>query len=189
MTASIITGRLILRPFVPEDAQDLFAYLSREDVVRFEPYPPLTYEMAVEEAKRRAGQVSFRAVCLKTEAGCREPVIGNVYFQRLEPEESGTWELGYVFHPDFQRQGYATEACSAVIDRAFSTGSARRIIAQCNPENTRSWQLLERLGFVREGHLRQNVAFRYQDGQPVWQDTYEYGLLKHEWARISEGTR
>lgn len=187
MTACIMTERLILRPFVPEDAPDLFAYLSREDVVRFEPYPPLTWELAVEEARRRADQDCFIAVCLKKAADSRERLIGNVYFQRVEPEEAGTWEMGYVFHPDFQKQGYATEACLSVIDRAFSSGQARRIIAHCNPENARSWKLLERLGFVREGHLRQNIAFHYHDGQPVWQDTFEYGLLRHEWIRERRG--
>lgn len=39
----------------------------------------------------------------------------------------------------------------------------RRVVAMCNPENVDSWRLLERLGFSRESHLRQNVFFR-RDG-------------------------
>jgi RimJ/RimL family protein N-acetyltransferase len=52
------------------------------------------------------------------------------------------------------------------------------VIANCHPDNTASWRVLEKLGFVREGHLRRNVFFRVDaDGRPRWQDTFEYGLL------------
>ena len=55
---------------------------------------------------------------------------------------------------------------------------AHRVIAQCNPANIASWRVLEEIGFVREGHLRRNIFFRVDgDGRPLWQDTFEYGLL------------
>ena len=53
----------------------------------------------------------------------------------------------------------------------------------CNPLNVSSWRLLERLNLRREGHLKQNIFFKYDDeGNPMWNDTYEYGILKHEWT-------
>jgi len=53
-----------------------------------------------------------------------------------------------------------------------------RVIAQCNPANIASWRVLEKIGFVREGHLRMNIFSRCDgDGRPLWQDTLEYGLL------------
>lgn len=167
------TQRLLLRPFTPMDAEDLYAYLSRERVVQYEPYGPFTREEAVREAARRAEDANFHAVVLK-ETG---HVIGNVW---LAPGDFGTWELGYVFHDGFWGCGYATEAASALIRWAFENG-AHRIIAMCNPENEASWRLLERLGMRREGCLRQNIWFRRDtQGNPVWQDTYEYALLKDE---------
>ena len=52
----------------------------------------------------------------------------------------------------------------------------------CNPENTPSWRLMERLGMRREGHLRKNIwFFRDENGRPIWQDTYEYAILREEW--------
>jgi len=55
----------------------------------------------------------------------------------------------------------------------------------CNPENERSWRLLERLGMRREGNLRKNIFFfRNEQGEPLWQDTYEYGLLREEWEQM-----
>jgi [ribosomal protein S5]-alanine N-acetyltransferase len=54
--------------------------------------------------------------------------------------------------------------------------------AYCNPLNERSWRLLERLSFRREGTMIQNRSFHADDhGNPIWQDTYAYGLLKEEW--------
>ncbi len=53
-----------------------------------------------------------------------------------------------------------------------------RISAYCDPKNPNSWELLEKLGFTREGFLQKNVYF-WKDGhdQPIWKDTYIYGLL------------
>lgn len=52
----------------------------------------------------------------------------------------------------------------------------------CNPQNQSSWKLLERLGFRREGTLIRNIYFFCDEaGEPLWQDTYEYGMLKEEW--------
>ena len=169
------TARLIIRPFTASDADDLYAYLAREKVVHYEPYPPFTREQAGEEAARRAGDERFYAVVLK-ETG---HVIGNLYFA---PGDFNTWELGYVFHDEYWGRGYAAEACRALLSDAFTRGNVRRVIAMCNPENAASWRLLERLGMRREGHLRKNIWFvRDESGQPVWQDTYEYAILREEW--------
>ena len=169
------TTRLIIRPFTPADADDLYAYLSREEVVRYEPYEPFSREQAAKEAVRRASDPNFHAVVLK-ETG---RVIGNLYFA---PGDFDTWELGYVFHDAYWGRGYAAEACKTLLAEAFGSGKVRRVIAMCNPENAASWRLLERLGMRREGHLHKNIWFvKDESGQPVWQDTYEYAILREEW--------
>jgi len=168
------TERLIIRPFTPGDWRDLHAYLSREDVVKYEPYGVFSEEASKAEARRRSEDKHFHAVCLK-DGG---KLIGNVY---LAEQDFGTWELGFVFNADYHGKGYATEAAAAVIDNAVKNG-ARRITAQCNPLNEPSRRLLERLGMVREGCLRQNIYFKTDTaGRPVWQDTYIYGILAGEW--------
>ena len=64
------------------------------------------------------------------------------------------------------------------IRRAFSEGT-HRIFAECDPCNISSWRLLERLGFVREAHFKQNVYF-WKDNQdkPIWKDTFVYSLRR-----------
>jgi len=83
--------------------------------------------------------------------------------------------------------GYATEAVKALLDDIFHDKNARRIVAACNPLNESSWKLLERLGFRKEGHLIENIYFKKDgDGNPIWSDTYEYGILADEWvSRLS----
>ena len=185
------TTRLIIRPFTAADADDLYAYLSREEVVRYEPYPPFTREQAAEEAARRANDPNFYAVVLKETPSDSLPaasslgegamgcVIGNLYFAHGDFD---TWELGYVFHDAYWGRGYAAEACRALLAEGFGSGKVRRVIAMCNPENTASWRLMERLGMRRESHLRKNIwFFRDENGRPIWQDTYEYAILREEW--------
>ncbi|HEX3022354.1 MAG TPA: GNAT family protein, partial [Lachnospiraceae bacterium] len=58
----------------------------------------------------------------------------------------------------------------------------RRITGMCNPLNSASWKLMERLNMSREGLLLQNAYFKMDtNGDPLWFDTYEYGILKKEW--------
>ena len=169
------TDRLIIRRFLPGDGADLFEYLSDPDVVRFEPYDVFTLEECNKEAERRANDDAFFAVCL-IESG---KLIGNLYLQK---QAYDTWELGYVFNAAYQGKGYALESARALIQHVIATLSARRIIACCNPENEKSWHLMERLGMRREGHLVQSVYHKKdENGNPVWHDTYEYAVLKSEW--------
>lgn len=171
------TKRLTIRRFHPDDWRDLHEYLSQPVVVQFEPYDVFTEDQSRQEAARRAADDSFWAVCLKNTG----KLIGNIY---LAKQDFDTWELGYVFNAGYQGKGYATEAARALIDDAFKNQGAHRVIAMCNRLNTRSWKLLERLGFRREGHLKQNIFFkRDDDGNPLWSDTYEYAILRTEWLQ------
>lgn len=177
----IETQRLTLRAFRAEDARDLHEYLSDPEVVRYEPHGVLTEEECRSEAGRRSGDPAFWAVCLKDNG----KLIGNMFLSRGELE---TWELGYVFNARYHGRGYALESARAVVDHAMTVHRAHRIVASCNPENHRSWRLLERLPMRREGHQVQNVYFRTDgEGNPVWQDTYEYAVLSSEWTTARGG--
>lgn len=172
------TSRLFLRKFADHDWKDLYEYLSDESVVKFEPYDTYTEEMCKQEAVRRSQDDAFWAVCLKE----NHKVIGNVYFDQQIPKEFMTWEIGFVFNPEYGSQGYATEACLEVMRYAFEDLGAHRIIGLCDPENTASWRLLERLHMRREGYFQKPAFFeRGQDGKPLWHDAYQYSILEDEW--------
>lgn len=172
------TNRLILRRFTPDDWKDLYDYLSKEEVVRFEPYSVFDEESCRREAVNRSGNEAFLAVCLKTGG----KVIGNVYFQQTEPAEFLTWEIGYVFNPDYSGRGYATEAVAEMLRYGFEKLHARRIVAGCNTENAPSWRLLERLSMRKEA-MFEKVAFFKRDkaGEPLWFDAFSYAIREEEY--------
>lgn len=177
------TERLIIRRFRKEDWQDLYDYLSRPEVVRFEPYDVCTERDAREIAVERSKNDSFYAVALKNEG----KVIGNLYFEQIEMKAFNTWELGYVFHSGYHGNGYATESCLKLLDFAFSSLDVRRVIAMCNIKNVPSWKLLERLKLRREGYFLQKAFFkRDKEGSPIWNDVYAYAILKAEWGSIDD---
>lgn len=171
------TERLIIRRFCNKDWKDLYEYLSEEKVVKYEPYGPKSIEECKEEAIYRSSSKAFFAVCLKENS----KLIGNVYFEQQEPNEFLTFEIGYVFNPAYYGKGYATEACKRVMKYGFEDLGAHRIFARCNPHNTPSWKLMERLNMRKEGYFKKPSFFeKSKEGHPVWHDAYEYAILEED---------
>jgi RimJ/RimL family protein N-acetyltransferase len=173
----ISSSRLILRAFRPTDAEDLHVYLSDACIYQFEPGEPISLEQAYKMAGELTSSPDFWAVELE-ETG---RIIGQIYFKHTDPPHLQSWELGYIFSPHYQRQGYMTEAVGALVRQRFSDGDIHRIVAHCNPKNIPSWKLLEKVGFRREGLLLRNIYFRKNaQGEPLWTDTFVYALLKSD---------
>jgi ribosomal-protein-alanine N-acetyltransferase len=170
----IETERLLIRHFLKSDYSDLYEYLSDPSIYVHEPGKPITLTEAKTIAKARSKGTDFLAVILKS----NKKMIGHLYLKQIEPLERQTWELGYIFNPKYHRMGYASEASAAVTDYAFRNYKIHRIMARCNPENTASWKLLERIGYIREGHFKK-FGFVHTDdkGNPIWTDAYEYARI------------
>lgn len=81
-------------------------------------------------------------------------------------------ELGYFLQPDARGQGLGAEAVKLVTDWGLHGLGAARIWATCDAGNVRSWRLLERCGFVREGHLHQHL----RDHHGHVRDTFVYAV-------------
>lgn len=172
-----ITDRLVIRAFKPTDGDDLYDYLSDEEVVRYEPYGVQSREMCEKEASSRSKNDCFLAVVLRSE----DKVIGNLYYKQIEPSKVNTYEVGYVFNRSYHGLGYATESLKALVGHIFHQEKAHRIIAMCNTDNSGSWKLLERVGFRREATRIENMYFDWDDfGNPLWFDSYQYAILKKE---------
>jgi len=60
-------------------------------------------------------------------------------------------EIGYWFAAACRQQGLASEAVGAIVRQLADTFPARRIFAECRPDNIASWRLLERVGFRSDG--------------------------------------
>ena len=85
--------------------------------------------------------------------------------------------LGWVLHPDWAGQGFATEAVEALLRICFDDLGLRRVTADCFAENEASWRLMERVGMRREGHSVRDSLHRSGE----WLDGYAYALLADEW--------
>lgn len=175
---AIRSSRLYLRPVQDEDWWDLYRCISEPGAIKYE--KPLTDEQRRKWVNRSISSKAYWVVCLAE----TNSVIGNIY---LGEGEQDNWELGYMLESKYQHHGYATEALTALIGWAFEATGAHRIFAFCNAENTVSWQLLDRLGFRREGNIKQNIYYHQShDGTPLWQDTLIYAVLRNEWLALNQ---
>ncbi|WP_395824837.1 GNAT family N-acetyltransferase [Collimonas sp.] len=68
------------------------------------------------------------------------------------------------------------EALTAFVEHAFERFNLRRIEADIDPRNGASAKTLTRLGFVKEGHLRERWLVNGEVS-----DTDLYGLLRRDW--------
>lgn len=156
----------------------LLFILFQEEGLLFEPYNTYNEDECKIEAVNRSKNEAFWAVCLKE----NNKLIGNIYFQRQEPKEFMTWEIGYVFNSKYWHKGYATEASKRILQYGFEQLGAHRIIAKCNPENNASVKLLERLLMRKEGHFKKPAYFKKTfDDKAIWHDCYQYAMLEEEW--------
>lgn len=112
-----------------------------------------------------------------------DQLIGTCCFDQIHSSFRRV-NLGYNLSSEFWGQGYASEACRAIVELAFTTGlhtPVNRIQAITVPENIKSEKVLERLGFEREGLLRE---FGFWKGRP-W-DMNMFCLTKTAWEPKSK---
>ncbi|MFC4548991.1 MULTISPECIES: GNAT family N-acetyltransferase [Halorussus] len=85
--------------------------------------------------------------------------------------------LSYWVLPEYQGEGYATEAMTLLLDYFFASHDKHGVQARVFSHNEPSQALLGRLGFEREAVLREN---RFVEGD--YRDEYVFGLLREEWV-------
>jgi len=91
-------------------------------------------------------------------------------------------EIGYDLWPDYWGQGLMPEALRVLLHYGFDEMQLNRIQATTHKENQRSMRVLEKLGFQREGLLRE-----YYCRNDIYNDQVLFSLLRREWA--GEGGR
>jgi RimJ/RimL family protein N-acetyltransferase len=181
----ITTARLRLRPLVLADLDALLAYRSQKEVCRYLPFEPMTREQLVGRLRSDLSRTQImhegQALTLGVELAATGELIGDVVLFFRSREHAGG-ELGYVFHPDFGGQGYATEAGSAMLALAFEQLGLHRVIARLDARNHNSAALAARLGLRLEAHLVQNEMFKGE-----WSDELDYAMLADEWPQSPAG--
>jgi RimJ/RimL family protein N-acetyltransferase len=178
-TYPISTARLLLRPFTPEDLEDVWAYQRQPVVARYlawEARDRRQSEESVEQMVKESG-LAKEGDCLTLAVVLPDVgrVVGQVELVWLS-KENRQGELGYVFNPQYQGKGLATEAALEILRLGFDELDLHRIIGRCAAQNNASAKLLERLGMRREAHFIGNAIFK-----GGWREEFVYAMLQHEW--------
>jgi RimJ/RimL family protein N-acetyltransferase len=178
----IATERLILRPFVDKDLDDLLAMQSRDDVTRYLNWGPMSRDQArdlLTRIKKLTGIDDKRdALRLAVMLRGSPAVIGDVSLWRTSREHN-QGEIGFVLHPDHHGHGYGTEAMRELVRIAFEDVGFHRIVGRCDARNGASARLMQRLGMRLEAHLRENELIKGE-----WCDELIYAMLATEWSGL-----
>ncbi|SFT08543.1 GNAT family N-acetyltransferase [Saccharopolyspora flava] len=166
-----------LREFRPSDVDASLLVVGDDRVTRFLSFDSRSRDQA--EAMI-AGTVERAALEPRTEFYLAvTPKDGDelVGFARLGLTGVKAAKLGYAIAADHQGKGYATDAARTILNHAFGSLGLHRVTAAIGPDNAASLAVVEKLGFVREGTLRDHV---FTNG--AWRDSHLYSVLATEWA-------
>ena len=169
----------MLRRVSSDDVDALFGIFSNVEVMRYWSTPPLPDRDAAVALVNEIHDAFEREVMLKWGVVRRADnvLIGTTTLYNLDFTNRRA-EVGYALGREHWGQGYMHEALQALLTYCFETLNLRRLEADVDPRNEASIQTLERLGFQREGFLRE----RWEVGGDI-QDALFYGLLRPEWKR------
>jgi [ribosomal protein S5]-alanine N-acetyltransferase len=174
------TERLILREITPADSDALFEIYSDEEVMRYWSCKPFSsIDQAnnlianIKEALDLGNSIDW-AITLRGS----DRLIGKCRFSTWRREHCRA-EISYILSRKYWGQGIAGEALCAILTYGFIHMELHSIEAQVTPGNTASTRMLERLGFVLEGHLRE--SFLVED---TFVDSLIYSLLRKDWEDL-----
>ena len=178
------TARLVLRPYLAADFEDLYAIHSRPDVTRYLYWKPRDAAQVREVLDRKIGESTIvdegQRLSLAVAWPGVDRVIGEVSLQWLSREHR-QGEVGFVFHPDYHGKGFATEAAEVVLWLGFANLGLHRIIGRLDARNIGSARVLAKLGMRREAHFVHDEIFKGE-----WSDQLVYAIIDEEWKARPE---
>lgn len=173
----IETDRIRLRPIEMKDSAEVFAYRSDAETNKYQGFVPSVQNEMDDFIRKNPDSFNqpeswFQWVIIAKES---DKIIGDIGVHFIG-EDGYQCELGCTLSKSQQGKGYATEAMKGIIEYLFKSLNKHRITGSIDPENRRSLQLLERLGFRKEAHFKESLLW---DGK--WVDDVIFGLLKKDW--------
>ncbi len=171
------TARLLLRPLGTADAPALLAIFSDPVVMRYWSSPPWAsideaHAMVARDQKAMATGEYLRLGVVQADTGT---LIGTCTLFSIDTACRRA-EVGYSLAQSAWGHGFMHEALRALLDYGFSEMQLNRVEADIDPRNSASARSLDRLGFTREGFLRERWIVNGEVS-----DTALYGLLRREW--------
>ncbi len=162
------TGRLLLRMFREDDADDMLRCRGDGRVAEYQLWDPYTREDAEQFISAyksilpgTPGTWSGLAVELKGTG----QFIGDCALRVDENGETG--EIGFNLMPEFQGRGYATEAVRRLLEYAFRELNLQTVAAVMDADNRGAINLCQRLGLRQNKLLRGSVRYKGRLGDEV----------------------
>ena len=171
--------RVRLRPLSERDVPALVAVFGDPVVTRYWSTPALRDEAAAAELlaqiqTRARERFSFQwGIARRSD----DELLGTCSLYRLDFENRRS-EVGFALGQAHWGRGYGSEAVRLAVAYAFDVLRFERLEADVDPRNAASLRSLERLGFSREGYLRERY---HVNGEA--QDSVLLGLLRREWQQ------
>lgn len=178
------TGRTILRLPEVEEAEYVVAYFrkNREHLANMGPAWPADFLTAAYwqkqlEKNQRDFQEDRSLKLFMFDRSNPETVLGAANLSHTLRNAAHFCYLGYSIDRDFQGKGMMKEALQSVITYGFTALNLHRIMANYQPENSRSGGLLRSLGFNVEGYARD---YLFIDGK--WRDHVLTSIVNPNWS-------
>ena len=178
MFPQLSTPRLAIRDLEANDGPRVFSYHRHPDVARFQSWGTESVDVIQTYIRSLAGKDPDTPGCwyqVGIFLGDGGKLIGDCGFRVLESEPRQA-EIGITLAPEFQHQGYATEALQALLEYLLVTLGKHRVFGSVDPENVTSIRLMERLSMRKEAHLVRSLWFRGE-----WVDDVIFAILASEW--------
>ncbi|MGZ9585765.1 GNAT family N-acetyltransferase [Paenibacillus marinisediminis] len=171
----VTTDKLIIRSFDFEDWTAVLEYTSKINNMKYMPDGVLNEETVKEFIRKNIGDEARNFPVILKDNGT---LIGHIVFHKYFGEH--TYEIGWVFNPEYHNRGYASQAALAILKYGFEEMNLHRIIATCQPENIPSYRVMEKIGMRREGYFKKCIPHENE-----WWDEYYYAMLREEWCQQS----
>ena len=177
------TERLLLRQLTETDMEFIFEIFSRDETNSFVADDPVN---SMEEARElyetfiRPKPHLFRLGLFLKESG--QP-IGTIGLYGIKREDFRA-VMGFDLLSEFWGWGYMTEAGNALLDYAFRELGLNRVQASADADNKRSLATIGRLGFIKEGVMRQKDFYK-----GAFHDDVVFSILKEEWENRETGVK
>ena len=180
----IKTKRLILREYELSDAKEITLKINNLKVSKYLAVVPYPYKLKdanwwinhCAEAKEKRPRESYELAVILREGG---ELMGGAGLTNVD-RRIGSAELGYWLAEEYWRQGFMSEAISALIDFAFKKLKLNRVVIPAYVPNAGSSGLAKKLGFKLEGTTRESASPK---STGKIHDTNDWGLLKREWRK------
>ena len=181
-TQTLETERLLLRPFLPDDAEAMFRnWASDPEVTKFLTWPPhasveVSRAVLAEWVRSYARETFYQWAIVLKEHG-RDP-IGSISAVKLD-EALSIVHIGYCIGQSWWHRGIMSEALKAVLGFFFEQVGANRVESIHDPRNPHSGLVMQKCGMHYEGTLRSSARNNQGLCDACW-----YSLLKAEWENM-----